>query len=116
MAATTNLINKADGNFVKNSSSVWHAGLSCPYTYVTPGKTYTFSCEIRASHPGYTVYFDTNCTDEGGVYSGNDASMHSIVNNAGIAIPSDGTWVKAWCTVGVKSDAGKPAIHHTLCP
>lgn len=117
MTATTNLVNKADGSFTKNASSVWHAGLSCPKAYVTPGKTYTFSCEMR--HTGtqtYTAYFDTNCTDENGVYSGNDAAMQNIKSNSGTIIPKDGTWVKIWVTVTIKADAGKPYIHHTICP
>ena len=117
MTATTNLVNKADGSFTKNSSSSWTVGVSCPKTYVTPGKTYTFSCDIR--HTGketYTLRFDTNCTDEEGVYSGNDAAMQNIKSNSGTTIPGDGTWVRAWVTVTIKSDAGKPYIHHSLCP
>lgn len=117
MSATTNLVNMADGTFVKNANSVWYAGLQCASTYVTPGKTYTFSCDIRHSGTkAYTVYFDTNCTDDGGVYNGNDAAMQDIKSNTGIIIPNNGTWVRAWVTVTIKPDAGNPYIHHTLCP
>ena len=116
--ATTNLINVADGTFIKTSTSAWYQGLNCPKTYVTPGKTYTWSFEIQQIKGNniYTSTFDANCTDEGGVYSGNDAAMSSVTRCGAIAIPKNGNWIKCWLTVTIQTDAEKPYLHHTFCP
>lgn len=43
--------------------------------YLTPGKQYTVGAEIRVNQDNISFYFDSNCTDENGVYSGNDAAQ-----------------------------------------
>lgn len=116
--AVTNLVNKADGTFTKNASSAWYAGLDCPKTYVTPGKTYTWSFEVQQikGSQTYTASFDANCTDEGGVYTGNDAAMSSVITCGAVTIPKNGKWVRCWATVTIQTDAGRPYLHHSFCP
>lgn len=116
--ATTNLINVANGTFTKNANSAWHQGLTCPKTYVTPGKTYVWSFEVQQIKGSntYTAQFDANCTDENGVYTGNDATMSSSVTCGALTIPKNGNWLKCWIKATIQTDAGKPYLHHTFCP
>lgn len=94
------------------NSTAWSYPLTCPKTYVDPGKTYMFSYEISVDcvEP-ISIYTDTNCSDETGGYTGNDAG-HTI----NYVVPSKVVTAKGWntlyCITTPKADNKKPYVHH----
>ena len=78
--------------------------------YLTPGKQYTVGAEVRVNQDNILFYFDSNCTDENGVYSGNDAAQ-TVNYNPSITLTKN-EWIPVWITTTIKADAGKPYYHH----
>lgn len=78
--------------------------------YLTPGKQYTVAAEIKVDQDNILFYFDSNCTDQNGVYSGNDAAQTVQYNPTVNLIKNK--WVPVWITTTIKADAGRPYYHH----
>lgn len=92
------------------TSNTYIYSLPSKTIYLTPGKQYTVGAQVRVNQDNIKFNFDTNCTDENGVYSGNDAAQ-TVQYNPTITLEKD-TWTQVWVTTTIKSDAGKPYYHH----
>lgn len=117
---TTNLQNKftlttaekGTDYFVKKETDQWHQGALLSNIPVTPGKTYTWSIDIKSDRK-FDIRFDGNCTATN--YTGNDGALSSTSFQT-VNYDTPGKWKRVSFTTTIKSDAQNPYIHHSFCP
>lgn len=105
---------KGSNYFVKKETDSWYQGVSLPSTTVTPGKTYTWSFEVK-SDMEFSHHWDANCTANN--YTGNDAAMGTTAKPQTTGKYTNiGKWQQVFLTVTVNADAVSPYLHHAYCP